>query len=161
MGTANSGKGNEGTGRATPRKWIDPEKIKLLAGSGCSQVQIAAMLDCSTDLLTRRFSHIINVCNEKAKAKLMIRMFQTAMSNRAGNIAMQIFLAKNWLGMRDIPPEVQRPLANFIVALPAEYKTAVNRALGFTGDLVPIDAGGTPTTIEGGTSEEASNVLPE
>lgn len=81
-----------------PRKQIDPEQVRALAGIGCTHEEIAAVLKCSPDTLTRRFADALKEGKEHAKASLRRMQWQAAEN---GNVAMLIWLGKQLLGQRD------------------------------------------------------------
>lgn len=83
---------------ARPKKKIEPEQIKKLAAIGCTLEEMASFLECSADTLTRRYADVIKDGWNNGKLSLRRQMFQSAQN---GNVTMQIWLSKNWLGMRD------------------------------------------------------------
>lgn len=85
---------------ARPKIKIDADQVEKLAILGCSNVDIAYVLDVSVDTLARRFAEIINKGRAKRRTKLRQLMWQSA---EKGNVAILIFLAKNVLAMTDTP----------------------------------------------------------
>lgn len=83
---------------ARPRKKIDPEQVRALAGIGCTHEEIAAVLKCSADTLTRRFADDLKEGKEHAKASLRRMQWEAA---KKGNVTMMIWLGKQMLGQRD------------------------------------------------------------
>lgn len=83
---------------ARPQKDIDPAKVELLAGCGCTVEEIAAKLDCSRDTLYERFSDNLKKGREAGKSSLRGKQFEMAMK---GNVPMLIWLGKQLLGQRD------------------------------------------------------------
>lgn len=83
---------------ARPRKQIDPEQVSELAKIGCTHEEMAAVLKCSPDTLTRRFAECIKEGRECGKSSLRRLQWESAYK---GNIGMQIWLGKQWLGQRD------------------------------------------------------------
>lgn len=77
---------------------IDGEQVEKLAMIGCPVTDIAMVLGCSTDTLHRRFAAEINKGRSKKRTRLRQLAFQSA---EKGNIAMQIFLLKNYCNMTD------------------------------------------------------------
>jgi hypothetical protein len=99
---------------ARPQKPIDPEAVEKLATMGLSAELIAAYLDVSHHTLERRFGPTLKRAREKRNARLQIKLVQEAM---AGNTAVMIFLAKNWLGMTDQPQVVVNVQQNAVTTL--------------------------------------------
>lgn len=83
---------------ARPRKKIDPEQVKALAGIGCTNEEMADALKCSPDTLTRRFADAIE--SGRATAKRSLRRMQWE-SAKNGSTGMLIWLGKQMLGQRD------------------------------------------------------------
>src|SRR5690606_8397761 len=83
---------------ARPRKKIDPEQVRALAGIGCTHEEIAAVLKCSPDTLTRRFADALKEGKQHAKASLRRMQWEAA---KKGNVTMMIWLGKQMLGQRD------------------------------------------------------------
>ena len=131
---------------------LNTKLIKSLAAISCTHEEIAAVLDVSADTIERRFLPVIEIGRQKCRASLRRKMYETAMSDRPGAVTAQIFLAKNYLGMRDNPEQTAGQ--TIVMPLPETYFQAINQALGFTGELKPLGAG---DVIEG----QASEFLPE
>jgi hypothetical protein len=96
-------------GRGLRKKVVVPEDIYKLAALGCSDQEIATWFDIEYSTLRYNFSETIAKGRQDLKAALRKAMLQNAMN---GNAALQIFLAKNMLGMSDNPgqSEENRPL---------------------------------------------------
>jgi len=98
--------GQASTRRGRPRKNLDGNLIRRLAGIGCTNKEIAAVTGVSEDTLERNFAGVIEKGRETAKASL--RRFQWK-SAAGGNVTMQIWLGKQLLGQTDKvvsqPPE--------------------------------------------------------
>jgi hypothetical protein len=84
---------------ARPKKIIDTHQVKNMAAIGCTMEEMASILKCSVDLLERRFADVIREGRDTGKMSLRRAMFKSAIEK--GNIQAQIWLSKNWLGMRD------------------------------------------------------------
>jgi hypothetical protein len=97
---------------ARPKKPIDPEAVEKLATMGLSAELIAAVLDVSHHTIERRFGPILKKGRQRRDGRLMIKLYQEAM---AGNTAIAIFLAKNWLGMTDRPEVVVNVQQNAVL----------------------------------------------
>ena len=96
-------------GRGMRRKVVMPEDVYKLAALGCNDGEIARWFDISSDTLRYNFASIIEKGRTEAQTSLRRAMLKNALN---GNAALQIFLAKNWLGMSDNPAAQQddRPL---------------------------------------------------
>ena len=81
-----------------PRKKIDVDLVQKLAGIMCTMTEIAAMCDCSVDLLEQRFSEIIKKGRENGKTSLRRHLWKMV---EAGNTGVAIWLSKQHLGMSD------------------------------------------------------------
>lgn len=87
-------------GRGLRKRVVTPEEVFKLAALGCSDKEIALWFDVPYDTLRYNFTDIIAKGRQEMKTALRNAMFKNAMS---GNAALQIFLAKNMLGMSDNP----------------------------------------------------------
>ena len=94
---ANITEKRKGAGR--PRIVIDIEILKNLASIGCPDYEIASVLNISAKTLKRNYADIIDQSKEKGKASLRKKMFDKAI--KKDNTHMQIWLSKNYLGMKD------------------------------------------------------------
>jgi hypothetical protein len=81
-------------------KVIDPVMVEKLAGLGCKDKEIANFFGIAENTLRYNFSENLVYGRENLKVTLRTAMIKTALS---GNAAVQIFLAKNLLGMKDAP----------------------------------------------------------
>lgn len=83
---------------ARPRLKIDPQQVEALAALHCTNVEIAAFFGCHVDTVRDRFSTELAKGREKGKIKLRRLQWQSAEN---GNVTMQIFLGKQYLGQSD------------------------------------------------------------
>ena len=84
---------------ARPKKYnIDTEQVEKLASFGCSNTEIASFFGCSKDLISKSYS--TNIAKGKDKGKIRLRQLLWKSAER-GNVAMQIWLSKQYLGMAD------------------------------------------------------------
>lgn len=92
------------------KKVIDPEDVEKLAALGCRDNEIANFLGIKDDTLRNNFSDNLIKGREDLKITLRRAMLNNACKNN--NAAVQIFLAKNILGMSDTPvdSEANSPL---------------------------------------------------
>ena len=94
---ANKTEKRQGAGR--PKIVVDIEILKNLASIGCPDYEIASVLNISAKTLRRNYADIIDQSKEKGKASLRKKMFDKAI--KKDNTHMQIWLSKNYLGMKD------------------------------------------------------------
>jgi len=89
-----------------PRIEIDWEQFDKLCMIQCTLPEIACFFNCSPDTIERRvkdthdtnFAAYFELKRGTGKISLRRKQFETAMS---GNVAMLIWLGKNWLGQKD------------------------------------------------------------
>lgn len=87
-------------GRGLRKRVVFPEDVYKLAAIGCNDREIAIWFDVDENTLRYNFSEIIKKGREDLKHSLRRAMLKNALN---GNAALQIFLAKNFLGMSDSP----------------------------------------------------------
>jgi hypothetical protein len=87
-------------GRGMRKRVVTPEEVFKLAALGCTDKEIAVWFDIAYDTLRYNFTDIIAKGRQEMKTQLRHAMFKNALG---GNAALQIFLAKNMLGMSDTP----------------------------------------------------------
>ena len=88
-------------GRGDNQNIVPPEDVYKLASIGCTDNEIAAFYDIKPDTLRRNFAAEIAKGREWTKIRLRKAMFTNACENMHASV--QIFLAKNVLGMSDSP----------------------------------------------------------
>ena len=117
---ANMTKNRKGAGR--PRIIVDIEILKNLASIGCPDYEIASVLNISARTLHRNYAEIIDQYKEKGKASLRKKMWDKAV--KKDNTNMQIWLSKNYLGMKDRTQteSIVEPLPLIIEAKAEEVK---------------------------------------
>jgi hypothetical protein len=89
-----------------PFKQLDALKIEQMAMVGCSNEEIALVLDVSADTIERNYAGAIKA--GKAARNYNLRKLQYEAAKR-GNIVMQIWLGKQWLGQKDRPELDDKP----------------------------------------------------
>jgi hypothetical protein len=96
-------------GRGRNKRVVVPKDVYELAVIGCNDREIARWFDMNEDTLRYNFTDIIQKGREDLKHTLRRAMIKNALG---GNAALQIFLAKNFLGMSDNPvdSEENKPL---------------------------------------------------
>ena len=89
---------------------IPPDQVYDLAVLGLNNKEIANFYNVSDATIARNFAAELQKGREMTKIKLRRAMMHNACVNHAS--AVQIFLAKNWLGMTDQPvnAEANAPL---------------------------------------------------
>lgn len=92
------------------KKIVAPEEVYKLAAMGCKNVEIADWFGVSEDAISRNFAAELQKGRVAVKISLRRAMLNNACQNN--NAAVQIFLAKNMLGMSDNPldSEANTPL---------------------------------------------------
>ncbi len=81
------------------KKKVDPDKVRMLASFGCKYMDIGKYFEVSEAYIRKDFKDQYEAGREDMKFKLRRAMWTSAMENNS--IAMQIFMAKNYLGMSD------------------------------------------------------------
>jgi hypothetical protein len=89
---------------------VPPEQVQELAALGCSNRDIANFFGIEESNVSRHFAAYLIKGREELKIALRRAMLNNACKNM--NAAVQIFLAKNMLGMSDVPlnTEDKKPL---------------------------------------------------
>lgn len=77
---------------------IPQDQVEKLGRLGCSDSEIGEFFMVSYKTIRNHFSKILTKCRSERKAKLRQLMWESA---GKGNIAMQIWLSKNELGMSE------------------------------------------------------------
>ena len=91
-----------------PKKFVDLELVERLAHIQCTHSEIASALAVSVDTLTRhkQFAEVYKRGAEGGRKSLRRMQFESA--NR-GNVVMQIWLGKQYLGQSDhVTSEIRR-----------------------------------------------------
>ena len=83
---------------ARPKAKVDAKQVESLAALGCTYVEIAAFFSVSESTIKARFSTNYTKGREGLKMRLRHAQIQAATN---GNIAMLIFLGKQYLGQSD------------------------------------------------------------
>ena len=117
---ANKTEKRQGAGR--PKIVVDIEILKNLASIGCPDYEIASVLNISAKTLKRNYADIVEQFKEKGKASLRKKMWDKAV--KKDNTHMQIWLSKNYLGMKDRTQteSIVEPLPLIIEAKAEEVK---------------------------------------
>jgi hypothetical protein len=87
-------------GRGRNKRIVIPDNVYNLAVIGCNDREIARWFDMDENTLRYNFADIMAKGREDLKHTLRRAMIKNALG---GNAALQIFLAKNLLGMSDVP----------------------------------------------------------
>ena len=78
-----------------PKAIVDKNVVEALAEIGCTQREIAAFVGCSAEVINRRFQTEIALGTERLKTSLRRMQWKSA---KNGNVPMQIWLGKQYLG---------------------------------------------------------------
>ena len=109
MSTSQKAPGDAGKRRpGRPTKFVDLEMVERLAHIQCTHQEIASSLNVSVDTLTRRkgFADVYKRGAEGGRKSLRRMQFESATK---GNIAMQIWLGKQYLGQSEhVTSEIRR-----------------------------------------------------
>jgi hypothetical protein len=113
---------HKGNGVGRPRAKIDEKILGNLSHIGCTIEEIGSILGVSARTLQRNFAEIILSNKEKGKASLRKKMFDKAINK--DNTNMQIWLSKNYLGMKDrsVQETISEPLPLIIDGQVEEVK---------------------------------------
>jgi hypothetical protein len=97
-------------GRGANRKVVPPDEVYKLASLGCTIEEMSDFFGVNRETLKYNFSDYIAKGKAELKRRLRSAMLKNAMTNM--NASVQIFLAKNILGMSDNPmdSDVNTPL---------------------------------------------------
>ena len=92
------------------KKIVPPDEVYKLAALGCKTVEIADWFGVNEDAISRNFAGELTKGRVAVKISLRRAMLNNACQNNSA--AVQIFLAKNMLGMSDNPmdSEANAPL---------------------------------------------------
>lgn len=82
---------------------LDTDQIEKLASLQCSITDMAFVMGCHHQTLTNNYQEHIDIGRANGRTRLRLAMFTNA--TQKYNAAVQIFLAKNLLGMSDIPKD--------------------------------------------------------
>jgi len=88
-------------GRGARRKIVPPDEVYQLGALGCSDREIAIWFGIDEQTLRYNFKDYLAKAREDIKMRLRKAMFKNAIEHNSP--ALQIFLAKNMLGMSDSP----------------------------------------------------------
>lgn len=100
---AGAPKGHTGGGRPpnTPEIEIDAGEVYRLAAVGCTVVEIAKIIGCSTDTIHRRFQKTIDQARNLTLSKIRAVLLEEGLQNR--NSVILKHLADRYLGSVDSP----------------------------------------------------------
>ncbi len=88
--------------KGRPKLKLDEQYIYELAKLQCLPHEIAILCGCHINTLERNYGGVILKGQEDSKKDLRKAMIRSAMS---GNVIMQIWLSKNWLGFKERQPD--------------------------------------------------------
>ena len=107
---------HKGNGVGRPRARVEEKILGNLAHIGCTYEECGDVLGISARTLKRNYADIIQANKNKGKASLRKKMFDKAVNK--DNTHMQIWLSKNYLGMKDrmVNEQISEPLPLIIEA---------------------------------------------
>lgn len=85
-------------------KTIDRDLVYRLACIQCSDQEIAEVVGTTVTTLRKRFNSLLEKGKETGRQSLRRAMWEKAMN---GDTRIQIFLSKQYLGMKDAPEDTQ------------------------------------------------------
>lgn len=83
---------------------VDRDLVYKLACIQCTPAEIAEVVGCSEAALKKRFKALLEKGKETGKQSLRRAMWEKAIN---GDTRVQIFLSKQYLGMKDSPEDTQ------------------------------------------------------
>jgi DNA-binding Lrp family transcriptional regulator len=83
---------------------IDRDLVYRLACIQCTPEEIAEVVGCSPEALKKRFKALLEKGKQTGAQSLRRAMWEKAMN---GDTRVQIFLSKQYLGMKDSPEDTQ------------------------------------------------------
>lgn len=83
-------------------KTVDRDLVYKLACIQCTPEEIAEVVGCSPTALKKRFKALLEKGKETGKQSLRRAMWEKAIN---GDTRVQIFLSKQYLGMKDAPED--------------------------------------------------------
>jgi len=120
-----------GASPGRPESPVDPEQVKAMAAIGCTNEEMASVLKCSVDTLSRKFADLIAEHRDKGRMSLRRLQLRIAQGHTAEyqtdpetkipvlvrpamppNAQMAIHLGKHWLGQKDAPAQNNILVAN-------------------------------------------------
>lgn len=99
-----------------PRVEIDLELVKRAASIGATIQDISALTDIPVGTLSNRpdFTETYNKAIQDCKMSVRLHLFKLMQS---GNTVATLFLAKNYLGLKDKPDEPEEPAAEVVIRM--------------------------------------------
>ena len=88
-------------GRAPNQRIVDPTEVYKLALIGMNWDEMADFFQVTHSTLKYNFSSYVQKARSEMRSRLRRAMWQNAIDGK--NVVMQIFMAKNYLGMSDSP----------------------------------------------------------
>ena len=116
-----------------PFKQLDARKIEQLAEVGCSHEEIALICGVSVSTIERNYDVAIKQGHAKRNHNLRKLQYECA---KRGNVAMLIWLGKQWLGQKE---HIDLGQVNVLNELLDEYKKRYERLSGTAADPQPAD----------------------
>jgi len=122
---------------ARPQKPINEELVEKLARLGCTGEEIGFVVGVDKSTISRRFATIVAKGGNRLKISIRRMQLKTA---RKGNVAMQIWLGKQYLGQAEKSEQVnlgalyQDPRLNAKAAPPKGKGEGMSRILSVDGD---------------------------
>ena len=129
-----------------PKKEIDGDLVQKLAEIQCTGREMAAICECDEKTLRNRFSAEIAKGREVGKMALRRKQWATA---QQGNVAMLIWLGKQWLGQSD-KSQVEMTEVQPVAAADMErYRETIRKETGYLDYLRGHSEGNGDTGLVG------------
>ncbi|TPV96131.1 MAG: helix-turn-helix domain-containing protein [Myxococcales bacterium FL481] len=90
-------------------------QVKLMAGMGVRQPDMAKIVGCSEDTLQRHFRHELDTGGPEANMSVAKSLFQQAMN---GNVTAQIFWLKTRARWRTVDKDEDQPINTLVIMGP-------------------------------------------
>src|ERR1700681_1125040 len=120
--------------RGRPKKFVDLELVEKLAHIQCTYGEIASTLGVSVDTLQRNKDFAVVYKRGAEGGRKSLRRMQFESANK-GNIAMQIFLGKQYLGQSDHVVNEVRRLPSLRAMTTEELRQAIDEYMSAFPDL--------------------------
>ncbi len=126
--------GNGKMGR--PKINIDFKELEKLCHIQCSEMEIADWFHCTVDTVNARVKEKFGITfseyfqKHRVSGKVALRRNLFKLAEKQGHVA--IFMAKNWLGMKDsheIAGDDTKPFKHIIEVVDKETKTALGEVI--------------------------------
>lgn len=141
---------------ARPRIDIDEEKVFKLAKLGATNTDIAYVVGCSENVIRARFGEV--VAKGRATRRNSLRKWQWDAA-RAGNVAMMIWLGKQYLDQAD-KSEHKTEVTTIVESQKQRAMLRSERAFDLACDLEREIIAAAPTAYESAARDDPGGIRP-